>query len=133
MITVTAYEAGDGGLFIRYRDGTAERYTHATPALMLDLANQHRRKRDAPCGLLERAAESLANDDPDVAVEAWRAAYQELVDDIRWLKDRGMRHDTPHATVADLRAAEVEGHGVAAPVKVQSGLQGFIARQREEQ
>jgi hypothetical protein len=129
MITVTAYEPGDGGLYVRYRDGSADRYMHATPALMYDLAAQHRRRRDAPCGLLEAAADALQNDPPDVAVEAWRAAYQELVDDIRFLKDRGLRHDTPHTTVVDLRA-QVEGLGVATPIKVQSGLEGFIARQR---
>jgi hypothetical protein len=129
MITVTTYEPGEGGLFIRYRDGSADRFMHATPSLMLDLANHHRRKRDAPCGLLEAAAEALQNDPPDVAVEAWRKAYQELVDDIRFLKDRGLRHDTPHATVTHLRAQD-EGLGVAASIKVQSGLEGFIARQR---
>ena len=130
MITVTAYEPGDGGVYIRYRDGAAERYIHATPALMDDLANQHRRRREAPCGLLDAAAEALQTGEPDVAVEAWRAAYQELIDDIRWLKDRGMRHDTPHAAMVELQTAEVEGLGVAAPIKVQSGLEGFIARQR---
>jgi hypothetical protein len=65
-----------------------------------------------------------------VAVEAWRKAYQELVDDIRWLKDRGMRHDTPHTEMVALQAVEVEGLGVATPMTVQSGLEGFIARQR---
>jgi hypothetical protein len=129
MIEVTGWEPIGDGLYIEYTDGPATRYMHATPALMLDLANQHRRRREAPCGLLEAAAEALQTGEPEVAVEAWRKAYQELVDDIRFLKDRGLRHDTPHTTVTHLRA-QVEGLGVATPIKVQSGLEGFIARQR---
>ena len=133
MITVDSYEPdGAGGLFVRWSDlsQSVAGYMHATPALMLELAAHHRRKRDAPCDLLETAAESLQNDPSGVAVEAWRAAYQELIDDIRWLKDRGLRHDTPHAAMVELQTAETEGLGVAAPIKVQSGLEGFIARQR---
>jgi hypothetical protein len=130
MIELTGYEPIGDGLYIEYADGPATRYMHATPALMLDLAAQHRRRRDAPCGLLERAAEALQTGEPEVAVEAWRAAYQELVDDIRWLKDHGLRHDTPHTEMVRLQAVEVEGLGVATPIKVQSGLEGFIARQR---
>ena len=132
MLEVTSYEPGGGGLHIEYTDGPAVRYVTATPRLMLDLAAQHRRHRNAPCDLLESAAAALADpgvSDADTA-ELWRVAYQDLVDDIREIKARGLRHDTPHGELQRRRDRESAG-ARAAPV-VPSGLEGFIARQRSK-
>ena len=109
MITVLRSEPdGDGGYYIQFTDTgqgiTA--YIHATAVQVDELETHHRRKRGAPVANLHAARDAMRN--PTVSdvdtIEAWRVAYEELVDDIVHLRVSGLRHDTPHEVQENVRA-----------------------------
>ena len=104
-----------GGYFIKWSDPSqpVTAFHHATSELIEDLAREHREVRGAPTVKLRSAFIGMEN--PRIAdaaaVELWRRAYEELVDDIKDLRAKRLRHDTPYDVqiqVADAASAPVE-------------------------
>lgn len=110
-IVVDAYEPdGDGGFFIQWTDPDqpVTAYFHLTEQACADLVRHHRLKRNAPIDRMVKAVDDLNNDGVSDAatIEAWRAAYEEIVDDIKELHARGLRHNTPHDQLEKARKGE---------------------------
>ena len=108
-IVIEAYENDlEGGFFIRWRDPAQDNlvaYIHATPQLMDEFIENFRTHRGAPSAKLENARDGFLNENlPDAArVQRFRLAYSELLEDIIDLRDRNLKHDTPHDVHMDVR------------------------------
>ena len=136
-IVVDAYETdGGNGYFVQFTDPDQPMtgYIHVTPELLEDFAIQFRIGRGASCDRIEACCASLRDPvdiDHDRNVEEWRAAYEELVDDIKELRQYGLRADTPHRVLQTIRS------GFPIPdewLRDQlTGLASFAAARREEQ
>ncbi len=136
-IVVDAYETdGGGGYFVQFTDPDqpVTGYIHVTPELLEDLAVQHRIGRGASCDRIDACCVSLrdpVDTDHVRIVEEWRAAYEELVDDIKELRQYGLRADTPHRVLQTVRG------GFPVPDEwlrdELTGLASFAAARREAQ
>ncbi len=101
-IVIDSYEAdGEGGFYIKWTDPSqpVTAFIHATPELLDEFSVHHRVKRGAPIDKINKARDAMR--DPSVSdaatVQRFRRAYEELVDDIKDLKKRNLKHNTPHA------------------------------------
>ena len=107
-VIIDSYEPdGDGGYYIQWSDPSqpVTAFIHATAELMGEFGKHHRVKRGAPTKRLAEAQDGMRDKKlSDAAtVERWRKAYEELIDDIKDLKQRGLKHQTPHSEHTHIR------------------------------
>jgi len=107
-VIVDSYEPdGDGGYYIEWSDPSqpVTAHIHATPELMDEFGVHHRVNRGAPTARLAKAQDGMRdkNLSDRATVERFRSAYEELIDDIKDLKERGLKHNTPHTEHVHIR------------------------------
>lgn len=131
-IVVDAYESdGSGGFFVQWSDPSqpVTAFFHLTDQACAELVKAHKLKRQAPTDKFAQAVDDLNNDGVSDAatIESWRVAYEELVDDIKDLRRRGLKHNTPHDQLERAR----KGKRVEAKWrrKGDTGLDGFVRKQ----
>jgi len=108
-IVVNAWEPDESsGYYVKWSDPDQDitAFIHVTPELVKELCQHHRKHRKAPTNKLDACCDAMldtTNQNHADIIELWRDGYEELVNDIKDLKERGLKHNTPHSEHIHIR------------------------------